>query len=71
MSTQFIATYKAPADASESIVITAQWHNDHACPEKLVEVISLCVDLGVDADLHDAAGFPRGVVRADGSYKLT
>lgn len=39
-------------------------------PVSLEEIRVACVDLKLDATLYDAAGWTRGWVRADGSWRL-
>lgn len=60
-------TYRVRDDADEPTRNAAE-----ALPTEadLAEVVQNCVDLGLEADLRDAAGFRRGWVHSDGKYKI-
>jgi len=64
--TVYSARYSLPDTADESARNTVS-----DCGEQtLADIIETCQATGARATLHDAAGFRRGWVHADGSYRL-
>ncbi len=66
----YFVTYREPQGADEITHNTIAGLNDCEDGYDLQEVIAHCTTVGCTAELFDAAGFRKGWVYADGTYRL-
>lgn len=69
MAFDYYATFRETLEMTRDQVYELMACND-ANPYTLQEIIEICQAVPCDADLYDEAGFPKGWVHADGSYRL-
>jgi hypothetical protein len=66
----YVVTYNSTLEMGAAQVAEVHVLNETEEPQELESIIDNCTTIGCDADLYDAAGFRKGWVHADGTYRL-